>query len=352
MKYYTTTTEFNCGIDLHTRQMYVCIMDREGKVLVHRNIRNNDFDFFLKLAEPYRHALTVTCESSFTCFWLADACEDAGIKFVLAHAYYVRSIAANKHKNDKEDSRELAECLRTNRIPPAYVCPRDLRPVRKLLRRRNKYVKNRAELTGHSTCEVMAAGHEPLATSANSKARWQEGIRASFEHPVDAFTAEAELAIIASYDRVIMDMEQRIEQHARDYKQQDYRLLRTAPGIGKILALTILYETIDIKRFPSVKDFISYSRLATGTNESGGKDYGGKGRKMGNPYLKWAFMQAAILCKRADPKLNAFSLRLEQKKGKYTANAIVAAKIARAVYFMLAHKTGFSVEQLVRAKIR
>jgi len=204
MKYYKTTTEYNCGIDLHTRQMYICVMNRAGNVLVHRNIRNNDFGFFLKLVEPYKDDLTVTCESCFVCFWLADACEDAGIKFVLAHAYYVKSIAANKHKNDKEDARELAKCLRTNRIPPAYVCPRDLRPVRKLLRRRNKYVKNRAELTGHSTCEVMAVGNQPLSISSNSKERWQEGIRSSFDNPVDSFTTEAELEIIGSYDRVIM----------------------------------------------------------------------------------------------------------------------------------------------------
>ncbi len=68
MKYYTTTTEYNCGIDLHTRQMYICVMDRAGNVLVHRNIRNNDFKFFLKLVEPYKDDLTVTCESCFVCF--------------------------------------------------------------------------------------------------------------------------------------------------------------------------------------------------------------------------------------------------------------------------------------------
>ena len=350
MKYYKTTTKYNCGIDLHTRQMYICVMDLDGNILVHRNIRNNDFAFFLKLVEPYKDDLTVTCESCFVSFWLADACEDAGIKFVLAHAFYVKSIAANKHKNDKEDSRELAECLRTSRIPPAYVCPRDLRPVRKLLRRRNKYVKNRAELTDHSTCEVMAAGNQPLGISANSKERWREGIRSSFDNPLDSFTAEMELVIVERYDEIIMKMEQRIEKHARDFKQQDYRLLRTVPGIGKILALTILYEAIDIERFPTVKDFISYSRLAAGTNESGGKDFGGKGRKMGNPYLKWAFMQAAILCKRADPRLNAYFERLDRKKGKHTANAIIAAKIARAVYFMLGRKTGFSVDQLIKGK--
>lgn len=123
MEYYKTTTKYNCGVDLHTRQMYISLMDLNGNILVHRNIRNNDFAFFLKLVEPYKDDLTVTCESCFVCFRLADACEDAGIKFVLAHAYYVKSIAANKHKNDKEDARELAECLRTNRIPPTQVSP-------------------------------------------------------------------------------------------------------------------------------------------------------------------------------------------------------------------------------------
>src|SRR5882724_10769894 len=88
MKYYTSTTEFNCGIDLHARQMYVCVMDRQGKKLVHTNIRNNDFEFFLKLVGPYKHDLTVCCECMFGWYWLADACQAAGLTFVLAHALH------------------------------------------------------------------------------------------------------------------------------------------------------------------------------------------------------------------------------------------------------------------------
>jgi transposase len=87
-----------------------------------------------------------------------------------------------------------------------------------------------------------------------------------------------------------------------------------------------------------------------GTNESGGKDFGGKGRKMGNPYLKWAFMQAAILSKRADSKMNAYYEKLARQKGKHVANAIIAAKLARAVYFMLDRKTGFSLEMMLKGK--
>ena len=99
---------------------------------------------------------------------------------------------------------------------------------------------------------------------------------------------------------------------------------------------------------PSEKDFVSYSRLVAGTNESGGKDFGGKGRKMGNPYLKWAFMQATILSKRADPKMNAYYEKLARQKGKHVANAIIAAKLVRAVYFMLDRKPGFSLEMMLK----
>ncbi|PYJ80832.1 MAG: hypothetical protein DME22_23020 [Verrucomicrobia bacterium] len=116
MKYYTSTTEFNCGIDLHARQMYVCVMDRQGNKRVHTNVKDNDFKFFLKLIEPYKHDLTVCCECMFGWYWLADACQAAGLTFVLAHALYVKAIHGGKNKNDRIDSEKLTHLLRSNLI--------------------------------------------------------------------------------------------------------------------------------------------------------------------------------------------------------------------------------------------
>jgi transposase len=123
MKHYTSTSEYNCGIDLHARQMYVCVMDRQGQKLVHTNVKNNDFEFFLKLVAPYRHDLTVCCECMFGWYWLSDACQAAGITFVLAHALYLRAIHGGKNKNDRIDSEKITHLLRSNLIPPAYVYP-------------------------------------------------------------------------------------------------------------------------------------------------------------------------------------------------------------------------------------
>jgi transposase len=79
--------------------MYICVMDREGNILVHKNIRGNDFAFFLKLVAPYVHDLTVVCECCYNWYWLADACMDADIEFVLAHALYLKHIHGGKNKN-------------------------------------------------------------------------------------------------------------------------------------------------------------------------------------------------------------------------------------------------------------
>ena len=113
------------------------------------------------------------------------------------------------------------------------------------------------------------------------------------------------------------------------------------------MALTILYETIDVSRFPDVRDYVSYCRLAKGMEESGGKTLGSRGAKMGNPYLKWAFMEAAMLSKRSHPGMARYASRLEKKKGaKKLVNGILAAKIARSAYFMLIHKTAFDPKRI------
>jgi transposase len=156
MKYYTSTTQFNCGIDLHAHQMYVCLMDRQGKKLVHTNIRNNDFEFFLKLIEPYKHDLTVCAECMFGWYWLADACQATGLTFVLAHALYLKAIHGGKNKNDRIDSEKIAHLLRSNLIPQSYVYPADKRPLRALLRQRLFFVWQRSDLLARIQSHQLA----------------------------------------------------------------------------------------------------------------------------------------------------------------------------------------------------
>ena len=350
MKYYCTTTEFNCGIDLHARQMYVCVMDRQGRKLVHCNVRNNDFQYFLKLIQPYRHSLTVCCECMFGWYWLADACAEAGLTFVLAHALYLRLIHGGKNKNDRIDSEKITHLLRSNLIPPAYVYPAELRPLRALLRQRLVYVWSRAELLARISSHQLAHNRTPAKQTRRIRDPWEEELLAAEDHPLRQFALKNDLAMIRHYDAQIKLLEGRLVSLAKKHSGREFALLQSVPGIGLSLGLTILHEIGPIERFPTVKDFLSYCRLVKGTVASAGKIKGLRGAKLGNPYLRWAFGEAAVIAKRDHAIIGPLAQRLEARfqGNKFKANTVVAIKLARAVYFMLRDKTVFDPERLIR----
>ncbi len=348
MKYYTTTTEFNCGIDLHTKQMYICVMDPMGKKLVHTNIKDNDFDYFLKLVEPYRHDLTVCCECIFNWYWLADACHRAKIKFVLAHALYMKAIHGGKNKNDRIDSEKITHLLRTNLIPPSYVYPAAKRPVRALLRQRILYVWRRAELLTRIQMHQMAEGHSPVRQSpASHRDEWEERLMTQYKNPLHKIAIKNDLRMITQYDEIIQELETELMRVTRKIANRDFTLIQSIPGVGRSLGLTMLYEIDTIERFPTVQDFSSFCRLVKGSVASAGKIKGSRGAKLGNPYLRWAFGEAAVIAKRNHYLLHPYAQRLEAVHGKFKANAILANKLARAIYFMLKEKTVFDPERLI-----
>jgi len=350
MKYYTSTTQFNCGIDLHACQMYVCVMDRDGKKLVHSNIKNNDFEFFLKLVAPYRHDLTVCAECMFGWYWLADACQAAGLHFVLAHALYLKAIHGGKNKNDRIDSEKLAHLLRTNLIPPAYVYPAEKRPLRALLRQRLRYIWNRTELLARIQSHQLAYNRPISRQRPYNREAWKEQLLTSEPDPVRQLALQNDLALIGHFDAQLAVLEKDLLKLTKRTASRDFALLRTTPGIGDYIGLTLLHEIGDITRFPTVKDFLSYYRLVKGTVASAGKIKGLRGAKLGNPYLRWAFGEAAVVAKR-DALLGSLAQRLEARMNgnKFKANAVLAIKLARAVYFMLKNKTAFDPDRLVAA---
>src|SRR6476646_3106706 len=211
MKYYTSTTQFNCGIDLHARQMYVCLMDRDGTKRVHTNVKNNDFNFFLKLVAPYRQDLTVCCECMFGWDWLADAWEKAGLHFVLAHALYLRAIHGGKNKNDRVDSEKLAHLLRTNLIPPAYVYPARLRPLRALLRQRLFYVWRRAELLARIASHQLAHNRAPIKQTRRVRDDWSAQLLAAEDHPLRQLALQNDPALIGHCDHQRVQLEAQLQ---------------------------------------------------------------------------------------------------------------------------------------------
>jgi transposase len=343
MKFYTQTHQHYCGIDPHARCLYVCILDQDGTILIHKHIKA-DPDALLALITPYRHDLVIGVECMFSWYWVADFCRDHAIAFILGHALYMRAIHGGKAKNDKIDSHKIAALLRGGLFPEAYVYPREMRGTRDLMRRRMHLMRKRSELLAH----VHNTNSQYNLPEIKKNLRYpfnREGIPERFADPSVQKSIELDLNLIDFYDKQLAKVEWHIQQQATACDQHSLILLRTVPGIGKILSLVILYEIHTIERFPTVQDFASYCRLITCKRESAGKSCGTSGRKFGNAFLKWAFSEAAVLFLRANPEAQAWLEKMANQHNKARALTLLAHKLGRAVYFMLKRKTVFDQQR-------
>ena len=150
-------------------------------------------------------------------------------------------------------------------------------------------------------------------------------------------------ALITYDDQLLTDLELAIVKSAKPHDATTFDRLRSVPGVGKIVALVLLYEIHNIHSFPRVQDVVSSARLVTCAQESAGKRYGTAGTNMGHASLKWAFSEAAVRFLRHKPAGQKFLAKLERKYGQGKALTILAHKLGRAVYYMLKRKTVFDM---------
>lgn len=339
MQFYTKNHTHFCGIDLHTKTMYVCIMNSDGNILVHKNIPAKPAPF-LKLIKDYREDIVVGVECIFSWYWLADLCEAEGIEFILGHALYMKAIHGGKTKNDKIDSEKIARLIRGGNFPLAYVYPSDLRPYRDLLRRRNFLVQLRSEVLAHIKLTNHQYNQATFEKHIGKKGN-REGLAERFKDPTVRKNVELDLSIADHLHDEINRLENYLIRHVKNFDPRTYFRLQSVPGVGRVLALIIMYEVGDLNRFPTVQSFCSYSRLVKCPKESAGKRYGYGGGKIGNAHLKWAFSEVTALFMRESDRAKAFVAKHEKKHGKGKAMSILAHKLGRAIYFMWKRNDAF-----------
>jgi len=250
MKFYTKQHKFYCGVDLHAKTMYICILNSEGKIVLHRNIRTRP-DVFLKTIEPFRGDIVVAVECLFLWYWIADLCSDEGIPFVSGHALYMKAIHGGKAKNDRVDSYKIATLLRGGMLPMSYVYPREMRCTRDLLRRRTHLMRKRSELISHIQNTNYQYNLPDIEKKISRKSN-REGLLDRFPDESVRKSMELDLKLLDIYDELLPRLEHEISLVAKQYDGDSYFRIRSVPGIGRILGLTILYEIGDINRFPTV----------------------------------------------------------------------------------------------------
>jgi len=331
-----------CGIDLHSNNSVVVILGESDQVLYSKR-HANDLSPILAALEGHRAELSgVVVESTFNWYWLVDGLQDAGYRVHLAHTTAIKQYDGLKHRGDESDARHLAHLLRLGLLPEGYIMPKAERAVRDLARKRMQLVQLRSGqiLSIENNLSRLTGGR----ISSNRIKRLQATDLTQIPlGDLPSLGIKANLAVMQALDEQIDGLEKVLATYCR--AQPDYRLLKTANGIGEVLATVILLETGSIERFADVGHYASYCRCVDSKHESNGKKKGEGNTKNGNRYLGWAYVEAANFAVRYCEPARRFYQRKKAQRNSTVAIKAVAHKLARACYHMLKEQKSFSVER-------
>jgi transposase len=247
-----------------------------------------------------------------------------------------------KYTDDHSDARWLAHLLRLEVLPEGYVYPKAERPVRDLLRKRSQMVRHR--IIHLLSIQNLLTRNTGSSLSANQiKGLDVQQVDELLAEPDLALAVKANLSVMSSADRQVELLEQTVTQRVKLRPQ--FSFLKTVPGIGEILALTIMLETGDIGRFCSVGNFASYCRCVGSQKISNGKKKGQGNTKNGNKYLAWAFVEAAHFAIRYNSKIKSFYQRKKAKTKVVVAIKAVAHKLCRACYYIMRDRVAFDMSK-------
>jgi transposase len=279
-------------------------------------------------------------ESTYNWYWLVDGLMERGHRVHLANTAAIEQYSGLKYTDDDSDARWLAHLLRLGVLPQGYIYPKEQRPVRDLLRKRSQLVRYRtANLLSIQNLFTRNTGQ---SMSANQiKGLQVEEIDGIVPANDLALAIKANLSVMRSAEEQVEVLEQTVT--ARVKLRPEFRFLKSVPGIGPILSLTIMLETGDIRRFSTVGNFALYCRCVGSQKLSNGKRKGSGNTKNGNKYLSWAFVEAANFAIRYEPLVARFYQRKKAKRHRVVALKAVANKLARACYYVMRDEVPFDV---------
>jgi len=330
------------GIDLHSTNSVIVVSDETDRILCKRRVPN-ELGVVLTTLEPYRKELAgVVVESTYNWYWLVDGLQAAGYRVHLANPAAMKRYEGLKHSDDDTDAAYLAQLLRLGILPTGYICPVEERALRDLARKR-------LQLTRSRTLHILSV-ESNLARQTGARIN-SRAVKQLTEETLESFgllenvsaAMAANVAVIQTLNVQIEKLEARLRSQVRP--QEPFGLLTTAPGIGEVLATTIMLETGTIERFAAVGNFASYARCVNSKRVSNGKKKGEGNVKNGNRYLAWAFIEAANFARRYCPEAKRFYERKKAQTNNIVATKALAHKLARACYHMLKERKPFEVKR-------
>ena len=330
------------GIDLHSNNSVINLLDERDRVVYDKRLPN-DLSMILSELSPYQTQIeALAVESTFNWYWLVDGLMKQGYRTHLVNTAAVQTYNGLKYTNDVHDARWLAHLLRLDILPTGYIYPKEERTVRDFLRKRMQMV--RMSTTNVLSIQNLFARNTGESISGNAIKRMRaEDVALLLPNEDHALALSCNLSVLQQCQEQIKKVERTVLKRAR--LKPEFQALLTVPGIGRILALTIMLETGDIGRFNKAGNFASYARCVDSKKISNNKKKGENNRKNGNKYLAWAFVEAANFSIRYSDTIKSFYQCKSAKTKRVVAIKAVAHKLARACFYVMRDNVEFDVKK-------
>ena len=332
------------GLDLHSRNTYIGILDQKFNRVFKKRVTNN-LELILKTLNPFTSELKgLVVESTYNWYWLIDGLMDAGYQCVhLANPSAIKQYEGLKYADDQHDAFFLAHLLILGILPQGYIYPKKDRPVRDLARKRMFLVQHK---TAHilSLQSLIARCCAKKVSTNQMRHLTLDDLQHLLEEEHLVLSAQANLDTIRFLTHQIKKIEKTITKRIK--LNDAFQNLLTVPGIGNILAMTIMLEVGDISRFAKVGNFASYCRCVASQRLSDGKSKGHGNRKNGNRYLSWAFIEAAHLTRRHCQQFRGYYNRKAAQANTSLATKALSNKLARICYYIMRDNVPFREKPL------
>jgi len=326
------------GIDLHSNNSYIAVIDTDNNRTFKKKARNNLSEIIKHLVPFNKQIKGIVVESTYNWYWLVDGLIDNGYKLHLANPSAIKQYEGLKHSDDVTDAFHLANLLRLGILPEGYIYPKHERPIRDLLRKRIHLVHQRtAQILSFQNLVARNLGSK-MHVSIISKLN-EEDLEELFEDEYLILSAKASISTIHFLRSRIVQLEKVIAKAAK--LRSEYKLLKTVPGIWNILAQMIMLETGPIERFKKVGNYASYCRCVQSNRFSNSKSKGKGNRKNGNKYLSWAYVEAANHALWNYEYVKRYHQRKTAKTNNVVAIKAIAHKLARACYYIIRDQKEF-----------
>jgi len=335
--------EAYAGIDLHSTNSYIGIIDEKDQRHFAKRVPNSISQILVAL-EPFKENLKgVVVESTYNWYWLVDGLQQEGYKVHLANPSAIKQYEGLKHTDDKWDSFWLAQMKRLNILPEGYIYPKEERAVRDLLRRRLLFVRQRTSQILSLQSTITRNLSFEMSCNAIKKLQ-EEDVEDSFDSPCLVLTAKSNISVIQFLAKKIKCIENAVKSQVK--LRKEFQLLKTIPGVGDILAMTIMLEVGDISRFAQAGNYSSYCRCVGSKRISNGKKKGENNRKNGNRYLSWAYVEAANFAIRFSQEAQRFYQRKTAMTNSIVAIKALSNKLAKASYYVMRDQVAYDANKL------